>query len=155
MESSTTLDTAFDVANEEGTPARELLPKGKYTAEITDATVGPTKRGNAQMVNLCWTITQGDHENRMVFQSIIIQHSDSPDAQRFGRQRFKDVCAACGITESVTDLGVLQFKPCTISVVIEEDKSGEYPPKNKVVRVMPLAPKGKPGNGELNDAIPF
>jgi Protein of unknown function (DUF669) len=171
MENSTTLDTAFDVANEEGTPARELLPKGKYTAEITSATVGATKKGNAQMVNLTWTITEGEQENRLVFQSIIVQHSDSPDAQRFGRQKFKDVCSACGITEPVTDLGVLQYKPCTISVAIEEDKSGEYAPKNKVARVMPYvagwngsrevlkvasaAPKGKPEKGELNDDVPF
>jgi Protein of unknown function (DUF669) len=171
MESSTTLDTAFDVTNEEGTPARELLPKGKYTAEITGATVGPTKKGNAQMVNLTWAITEGEHENRLVFQSIIIQHSDSPDAQRFGRQKFKDVCSACGITESVTDLTVLQYKPCTISVAIEEDKTGEYGAKNKVARVTPFVagwngsrealkepstlPKGKPEKAELNDDVPF
>ena len=172
MTKTTTLETAFDVENEEGSPPITLLPRGKYKAEITNASVGPTKRGNAQMVNLTWTITEGDFENRLVFQSIIIQHSDSEDAQRFGRQRFKDVCSACGITEPVTDLDVLTYKPCTINVGIEQDKNGEYPDKNKVSRVMPVVanwngsrellknasttpPSGKPAAAELNDQIPF
>ena len=171
MEHSTTLDTAFDVPNEEGTPPRENLPKGKYTAEITNATVAPTKNGKGQMVNLSWCVTEGEYENRYVFQSIIIQH-ESADAQRFGRQRFKDVCVACGITEAVTDLSVLQYKPCSIYVVIEQDKTGQYPDKNKVGRVQPyvanwngsrgllkeastVPPSDKAEATDLNDSIPF
>ncbi len=170
-ERSTTLDTAFDVDNEEGTPPRELLPKGKYVAEIVDASVATTKNGKGQMVSLSWCITEGEFENRYVFQTVIIRH-ESADAQRFGRQRFKDVCAACGITEAVTDLSVLQYKPCTLYVVIEQDKTGQYPDKNKVGRVQPyvanwngsrgllkeastVPPSDKPEATDLNDSIPF
>jgi hypothetical protein len=60
MERSTVLETAFDVENEEGTPPRELLPKGKYTAEIVEASVAPTKNGKGQMVHLSWCITEGE-----------------------------------------------------------------------------------------------
>src|SRR5262249_33719085 len=97
MQSSTVLDTAFDVENEEGTPPRELLPAGKYKAQIVTAVVGPTKNAKGQAVNLTWTVIEGEFENRLVFQNILIQH-ESQDAQRFGRQKFKDVCSACGIT---------------------------------------------------------
>jgi integrase len=134
---STILDTAFDVANEEGTPPRTLLPAGKYKAEITNATVGPTKNGKGQAVSLTWVITEGDYENRLVFQNVLIQH-ESEEAQRFGRQKFKDVCSSCGITSPVTDLDVLTYKTCVISVVIRKDKSGEYEDKNEVARVNPL-----------------
>ena len=134
---SNTLETAFDVDNEEGTPPRELLPGGKYKAEITTATVGPTKNGRGQAVGLTWCITEGDFEKRLVFQNILIQH-DSADAQRFGRQKFKDVCVACGATGQVTDLDVLLYKPCVITVVIRKDKDGQYPDKNEVARVMPI-----------------
>jgi Protein of unknown function (DUF669) len=171
MERSTVLETAFDVENEEGTPPRELLPKGKYTAEIIDASVAPTKNGKGQMVHLSWCITEGEHENRYVFQSIIIQH-ESADAQRFGRQKFKDVCVACGITDPVSDLSVLQYKPCSLYVVIEQDKTGQYPDKNKVGRVQPyvanwngsrellkeastVPPSDKSEATDLNDSIPF
>ena len=67
---SNTIETAFDVDNEEGTPPRELLPAGKYKAEITAASVGPTKNGRGQMVSLTWGISEGDYEKRLVFQSI-------------------------------------------------------------------------------------
>jgi hypothetical protein len=133
---STTLDEAFDVENEEGTPPRELLPVGKYKAEITTATVGPTKNGRGQAVSLTWTIIEGEHEKRLVFQNILIQH-ESADAQRFGRQKFKDVCSAVGLTKPVTDLDVLLYKTCVISVSIRKDKNGQYLDKNEVSRVSP------------------
>ena len=133
----TTLDEAFDVENEEGTPPRELLPAGKYKAQIVTAIVGPTKNAKGQAISLTWTITEGEYENRLVFQNILIQH-ESQDAQRFGRQKFKDVCASCGITSPVTDLDVLLYKPWMISVLIRKDKEGQYPDKNEVSRVNPL-----------------
>jgi hypothetical protein len=134
---STMLENAFDADREEGTPPIELLPPGKYWAEISSATVGPTKNARGQAVNLKWTVTEGYYEKRVLFQSILIQH-DSVDAQRFGRQKFKDVCAACGVTGSVTDLEVLLFKACTIYVGIEKDKAGQFPDKNKISRVSPV-----------------
>src|SRR5262245_21472196 len=143
MTISTTLDTPFDVASEEGTPPRELIPPGKYKAEISTATVGPTKNARGQAVNLTWTFTEGVYEKRCVFQSILIQH-DSEDAQRFGRQRFKDVCSACGITESVTNLDVLLYKPCLITVTVRKDKNGEFPDKNEVARVAPVVSWNRP-----------
>ena len=45
MSVTTVLTTPFDVDNEEGTPPRDLLPMGRYKAEISAATVGPTKNG--------------------------------------------------------------------------------------------------------------
>jgi hypothetical protein len=131
------LDEAFDVPNEEGTPPMKLLPKGKYQAEITDASVGPTKNGRGQAVTLTWTVIEGEYEHRLLFQRILIRH-ESAEAQKFGRQRFKDVCVACGITDPVTDLSVLCFKPCTISVAIRQDKEGRYDDKNEVMRVAPI-----------------
>jgi len=135
--SSTTLDEAFDVESEEGTPPRDLLPAGKYRAEISTATVGPTKNGRGQAVSLTWTIVGGDHDKRLLWQQILVQH-ESADAQRFGRQKFKDVCSACGITKPVTDLDVLLYKACTISVIVRKDKDGQYPDKNEVSNVKPV-----------------
>jgi hypothetical protein len=137
MTQSNTLGTGFDVDREEGTPALSLLPKGKYKAEITDATVGPTKNGKGQAVSLTWTITEGEYENRLLFQRILIEH-ESDEAQKCGRMKFKDLCAACGITGVVTDLDPLCYKTCVISVVIRKDKEGQYEDKNEVARVAPL-----------------
>jgi hypothetical protein len=69
---------------------------------------------------------------------------ESEKAQAIGRGMFKDICACCGVTGQVTDLETLYFKPCVISVRIEKDRNGEYPDKNKVVRVYPIGAQATP-----------
>ncbi len=139
--SDTELDTPFDVDTEEGTPPRELIPPGKYEAEITTARVGETKNGRGTMANLTWTIVKGDYEKRLVFQNILVRH-ESKDAERFGRQKFRDVCVACGVSGQITNLDVLLYKPCLLTLIIRKDKTGEYPDKNEVANVLPVVPGG-------------
>jgi Protein of unknown function (DUF669) len=165
-EQTSVLDVPFDTENEEGTKF-DLVTPGKYTAEIEDAKVVVTKNGNGQMVKLRWKITEGDFEGRVLFQQIIIQHSTSPDAQKIGRQKFKDIASACDIKDKITDLEVLKFKPCTIDVGIEKGE-GEYGDQNRVRYVKPFVQnwnggdraQAKPvkatnGGNEPNDAVPF
>ena len=167
MTQSSYLETAFETEKEEGTPALELLPMDRYTAEVVHASAGPTKNGMGYGVNITWRVCEGSYDGRCVFQSVLLQH-DNPDVMKWGRQRFKDILSALNITGDVTDLDVLYNKPAKIVVKIKEDRSGQYQPKNEVVRVIslaaarPYAPiykKDDPistgkGNG-LNDDIPF
>jgi hypothetical protein len=132
-ENSTMLDEPFDTDQEEGTNPPELIPPGKYAAEIEDAHVQRTKNGAGQMVCLRLRIVEGEHENRVVFDNILIQHT-SADAQKFGRQKFKDVCFALNITGQVTDLEVLKYKKLSIRVGVAKDKNGEYPDRNRITR---------------------
>jgi hypothetical protein len=168
MDQTTTLNEAFDPSKEEGTPARELLPVGKYKAEVVNAHIAGTKNGKGQMLNLQYSITEGEYMARLVFDHIIVQH-ESVDAQRFGRQKVKDLCVATGITDAVTDVGVFLYKPVVITLGIEKDRTGQYPDKNKITSVKPVISwNGKlpdkvtvlnePTKGEhvaMNDEIPF
>jgi hypothetical protein len=147
----------FDPQTEEGSQPFDLVPKGKYTAEVVDAAIVDTKNGRGQMLKLTWVISGGEYDDRRVFQQIIVQH-DSADAMKFGRQRIKDLCDACGIRDKVTDVSVFLHKPCVIQVGIEEDKNGEYDPKNKVVRIKLLVELNAPSPKEdvpFNDAVGF
>jgi hypothetical protein len=166
------LEIPFDTENEEASAPFALLPRDRYKAEIISAMAGPTKNGAGYSVNLKWSITEGDFEHRVVFQSILIQHQN-PDAMKFGRQKFKDVLNALGITEAITDLSVMHNKPCLIGVIIREDKSGQWPDKNEIARVMPIPashngatraaikeaqkvqPAFKAVDEKMSDAIPF
>jgi hypothetical protein len=150
------LEIPFDPSKEEGTPEFSPIPKGKYVACITDAKVVTYKTGKGQGVTLTWEI-EGDEKyaGRLVFDRVTISHENA-DATRIGRQKFKDICDATGTTTAVTDLSVLRNKSCWIQVGIEEDETGEYAPKNKVVRVRALA-KPSNSNGEkppFNDGLP-
>jgi hypothetical protein len=157
-ELSTVLNEAFDVATEEGSPDFEPLPKGQYVASITKAEVGSLKSGKGQAVSLTWEVEgDGKYAGRLIFDRVIIAH-ESAAAMKFGRQRFKDIATACGVTEQITDLSVLLNKPCLVSVKIETDDNGDYPPKNRIGRVKKIGdlPKAA-GNAKsgLNDEIPF
>jgi hypothetical protein len=154
-ELTTILETAFDVATEEGSPDFEPLPKGNYVASITDAKVGPLKSGKGQAVLLTWEV-EGDtkYAGRLIWDRVIVAH-ESPQAMKFGRQKFKDICASCGVVGQVTDLSVLQNKPCLIGVKIETDEAGEFPPKNRVTRVKKIGDRANGGAKPFNDEIPF
>ena len=159
-EMTTILDEIFNIDQEQGTPEFEPLPKGNYVATITDAKVGPLKSGRGQAVQLTWEIEGGEHSKRLIWDRVIVQH-DSVEAMRIGRQKLKDVCDACEAKGVLTDLTVLCNRPVSIFVVIEQDADGQYPPKNIVRRVKPIA-RPDTGNGaaapakpEFNDTIPF
>ena len=154
-ELTSTLSEAFDTANEEGSPAFEPLSPGAYVASIIDAKVGPLKSGKGQAVLLQWEIQGGANQGRVIFDRVIVAH-ESAEAMKFGRRKLKDVAEACGVTDSITDLSVLLNKPCSVRVKIEQDKNGEYPPRNGIGRVKPVAATAKTnGRAEFNDAIPF
>jgi Protein of unknown function (DUF669) len=140
----TALPETFDPAIEEGTHF-DLIPVGKYVAQITDACVAQPQSGDGHYVGLTWQITDGDYKGRYVFQHITFLHS-SAQATTIGRQQFKDLCVATGISEQVSDVGIFRYIPCQIKVGIEKDKQGCYPDKNKVSRVLPLEqmPKAAP-----------
>jgi Protein of unknown function (DUF669) len=154
---STQLDQAFDVEKEEGS-SFDVLPPGKYNADLMQAEVVQLKSGRGQAVSIRWCVYDGEHEGRWLFDNVIVQH-DSPEAMKFGRRKFKDIATACGITAPITDVEVLVGKRAALVVGIEKDKAGEFPDKNRIRRVMAFAPgangQSVPQDVPLNDEIPF
>jgi hypothetical protein len=155
-ELSTVLETAFDVATEEGSPDFEPLPKGSYVACIVDAKVGALKSGKGQAILMTWEVEGGAYAKRLIWDRVIVSH-ESPKAMKFGRQKLKDISVACGVSGLITDLTVLLNKPCLVFVKIEQDESGEYPPKNRVGRVKKIGAAKANGGSEpdFNDEITF
>jgi hypothetical protein len=131
----TALPETFDPETQEGTTFN-VVPIGTYVAQIADASVYQPKTGDGYQVALTWQITEGEHEGRYVWQRITFLHSKA-QAVAIGRQQFKDLCIATGVSEQVTDVSVFKFIPCRIKVGIEVDKQGIYADKNRVSRVLP------------------
>jgi hypothetical protein len=140
---STKLDVPFDTDTEEGSKPPELLPDGKYQAEIFVASCGPTGNGRGLMVSLTWQIVEGPYERRPIYQNVMLEH-ESKQARAIGRGMFQDICVCCGITGALTDLEALYFKPCILSIRTEKDRNGVYPDRNKVVRVYPIGAQATP-----------
>jgi Protein of unknown function (DUF669) len=157
-EASDQLSDPFDPTKEEGSPELTLIPKGTYVARVADAVIKPYKTGRGQAVYLTWELMDEKYQGRKVWEQYTLSH-ENETAMKLGRQRFKDICDACGLTQSFRDLTLLYDKPCTIWVRIEEDRDGRYPPKNRVGRVKAITAKSAIGAGEnkaaFNDEVPF
>jgi hypothetical protein len=130
------VDFVFDPSQQEGSNF-EPFPAGYYTAEIIDATISQPKSGDGHMLVLTWRITEGDYENRQVWQQLCYQHSN-PTAQDIARRMLKDICTALDLNEQISDPEVFKFKPAKVKVVVEIDKYGQYDDKNVIKRVKPL-----------------
>lgn len=138
----TLLPEVFDPATEQG---NDLIPAGTcVVAQIIEASVEQPQSGDGYYIALTWQITEGEHENRYIWQRITFLHSKA-QAATIGRKQFKDLCVATGINEQVSDVEVFKYIPVDIKIGIEKDKSGEYPDKNKVLRIWRLgqAPEQK------------
>src|SRR5262249_17965183 len=108
-------------------------------------------------VQLTWEVEGDKYAGRKIFDRVIVEH-ESAEAMKFGRQKFKDIATSCGVTEQITDLSVLLNKPCLVSVKIEIDDNGDYPPKNRIGRVKKIgdAPKANgDAKKDFNDKIDF
>jgi hypothetical protein len=161
VETTTILPEIFDTTKEPGTT--EPIPVGQYVASIFNAELKPLKSGKGQGVNLTWDIEGGDHAGRRIFDLVIIAHENA-DTMRIGRGKLKDICVATGVTGTLTDLSAICHKECWVTVKIESDKTGQYPDKNRVARVKPiakanvvkLAAKASGTDGKpFEDEIPF
>jgi hypothetical protein len=97
----------FDPSQYEGS-AYDLLPIGIYSAQIIEAEVTVPQTQDGQGVKLVWSITEGEHEKRQVWQHITFQHS-STQAQDIGRRQLKDLCIACGITTNISNPDPFKF----------------------------------------------
>jgi hypothetical protein len=135
---STQLPEIFEPENQEGN-AWDLIPDGEYMAQIVEASVVQPKSLDGYHLALIWKISEGDYENRQVWQRITFTHS-SEQARLIGRKTLKDLCSALEIAEHVKDVEVFLFKPARVKVGIEKDENGVYDDKNVIKRILPLNP---------------
>ena len=109
---STQFPETFDPETQEGN-SWDLLPVGKYVAQVVEASIQKPNSGDGYYLALTWKIVKGDYEGRQVWQRITYLHS-SEQAQTIGRKTLKDLCDALGVNEQVKDAEVFLFKPVRI-----------------------------------------
>jgi hypothetical protein len=133
---ATQLPETFAPEDQEGN-SWDLIPPGEYPAQIVEASVQQPKSLDGYHLALTWKISEGDYENRQIWQRITFTHSNE-QAQTIGRKMLKDLCTALAISEHVEDVEVFLFKPARIKVGIETDKTGKFDDKNVVKRILPF-----------------
>jgi hypothetical protein len=115
----------------------ELLPPGEYVAQAIEGRIAPPKTGHGYALTLTWKILEGDYENRQVWQNISYVHPKA-GAQYHGQRMLNAVIAATGAATPLKNVEPLLFVPVRLVIVIEVDKTGTFPDKNRVTKVLPL-----------------
>ena len=132
----------FDPSQQEGSNF-QLIPIGKYAAEIIEATLAVPSSGDGHMLNLTWRITDGEHEGRQVWDHLCYQHSNAV-TEGIARRKIKDICVALDITEQVNDPKMFLYKSMQVRVGIQRDKQGVRDDRNVISRVRPLNAPDEP-----------
>jgi Protein of unknown function (DUF669) len=149
---STQLPEDFVPEKQEGN-SWDLIPDGEYVAEIVEASVTQPRNGDGYYIALTWKIADGDYQGRYIWQRVTFLHSNE-QAQSIGRETLKDLCVALSVQEHVEDVEVFLFKPARVKVGVERDKTGQYDDKNRIKRVLPVAPAPATQAAKPQAAIP-
>jgi hypothetical protein len=122
------------------------IPLAWYAAEVTASEVKRTKAGDGAYFNLQWKILGPSHANRIIFDTVMVEHPN-PQVVEIGQRSLASMLTAMGRRqmEYTTDL---HAQPCEIKVGIES-KPG-YEDKNVVKAYRALGgaqPQPRSGNG--------
>ncbi len=120
---------------EEGRSGFEALPKGRYSARITDIEKRDTKSKTGYMFCPEFTLDGEQFKNRKVWAQLNVSNP-SEIAQRIGREQWNSLIVACGFEiGTVKDTDKLVGKRLIVLVDIEKDQDGS--PRNKVTGFFP------------------
>jgi len=132
------------------------VPRGRYPMQVIESRIDDTKAGTGRIMTLTLEIIDGEYTNRRIWDRLNIENQN-PDAQRIALGSLRKLCDALGIVE-LRDTEELHFKPFEADVRIEEDKSGQYGPQNRVRYVSEgqaaPAPKSAPARPQAGRSGP-
>jgi hypothetical protein len=127
-------DTSFDATSVEPTTAQELLPAGKYRAQIVESEMRVTKNGMGQFLWLMLDILEGEQKGRKIFDQLNLVNPN-PTTVEIAQRTLSAICHATGKMH-VSDSEELHLIPMTIQVKIRPPKNG-YGESNAVAYLPP------------------
>ena len=127
-------DTSFDATSVEPTTPFELLPAGKYRAQIVESEMRVTKNGMGQFLWLMLDILDGEHKGRKIFDQLNLVNPN-PTTVEIAQRTLSAICHATGKMH-VSDSEELHLIPMTIQVKIRPPKNG-YGESNAIAYLPP------------------
>ena len=113
----------FDASQVDPSVPYETLPPGKYLVEITDTEMKPTKTGTGEMLQIEFTVIDGEFKNRKVWDRLCLKHSN-PEAVKIANANLSAICHAVGVMRPGESIE-LHHIPLVISVKCKADDGGE------------------------------
>ena len=127
-------DTSFDATGVEPTTAYEVLPAGKYRAQIVESEMRVTRNGMGQFLWLMFDILEGEHKGRKIFDQLNLVNPN-PTTVEIAQRTLSAICHATGKMQ-VSDSEELHLIPMTIQVTVKPPKNG-YGESNGIRYLLP------------------
>ena len=110
------------------------IPKGDYRVVVESSEQKDSAKG-FPMLNLTCVIIDGEHEGRKLFDMIILRH-ENEKAEEIGLRKLKQLKLATGKPDAREEHELWDI-PVIARVTVEEDKSGQYGPRNRIQSFSP------------------
>ena len=127
-------DTAFDATGIEPTTGYDVLPAGKYRAQIVESEMRVTRNGMGQFLWLMLDILDGEQKGRKIFDQLNLVNPN-PTTVEIAQRTLSAICHATGKMH-VGDSEELHLIPMTIQVKIRPPKNG-YGESNAIAYLPP------------------
>ena len=119
----------FDATQVEPTTAYEVLPPGKYLAQIVNSEMRPTKDGMGQYLFLEIDILEGQYTGRKLFDRLNLSNPN-PSAVEIAQRTLSSICRAVGRLQ-VNNSEQLHLVPFMADVKVRPPR-GEYGESNSI-----------------------
>jgi hypothetical protein len=128
------LGATFDATTVDPTSSFELLPPGRYVAQIVSSELRPTRDGAGQYLWLELDVLEGECASRKVFDRLNLVNAN-PQTVELAQRTLSAICHATGRMQ-VQDSQELHLIPMTLDVTLKPPKNG-YGESNRI-RYLPL-----------------
>ncbi len=120
---------SFDASGVEPAVPFEILPPGKYRAQIVQSEMQPTKQGDGQMLCLEFDLLDGPYQGRKLWERLNLVNR-SQQTVEIAQRQLSAICHAIDRIQ-VTDSEQLHFRPMLLTVAVELDKRDEHLPSDQ------------------------
>lgn len=145
------MELQFDATDVQPLAPMDVLPKGRYLAEITDSEMKPTKAGDGQYLQLEFTVLDGEFAGRKQWARLNLDNANET-AVSIAKQELSAICHSVGVMR-VTDSIDLHGRPLYIDVTVEKRKdNGED--SNRIKGYAPTEGGGKSTSPPPKPAAP-
>lgn len=122
---------SFDVAEAAPRESKsfEPLPRGLYSAMITESAIKQTKRGDGEYLALTFEIVDGKYAGRRLWQNLNLSNP-SKQAEDIAREELNNICAAIGIPKGTKLSNTEQLHDVLVKVDVGLD--AKDPTRNRI-----------------------
>ena len=143
------LNQQFDASAVEPATPFELLPPGKYVAQIVQSEMRATKAGNGQYLWLELDVVEGPYQGRKVWDNLNLVNA-SQQTMEIAQRTLSAICHAVGQLQ-VTDSEQLHFRPMQVTLAVEVDSRDRLKPVEEQRRQNKV--KGYAASGGMPPAV--